>query len=59
VELHGPLDVKQWQAVLPEGLLPQALRVLNFSGPVNADIKLDISEVEGVHVREMNLSAAK
>jgi hypothetical protein len=59
VELHGPLDVKQWRAVLPDKLLPQALTVLNFSGPVNADIKLDISDTEGIHVREMNLSAAK
>jgi uncharacterized protein involved in outer membrane biogenesis len=59
VELHGPLDVKQWQAVLPDGLLPQALTVLNFSGPVNADIRLDITDTEGVHVREMNLRAAK
>jgi uncharacterized protein involved in outer membrane biogenesis len=59
VELHGPLDVKQWRAVLPDNLLPQALTVLNFAGPVNADIKLDISDEEGIHVREMNLSAAK
>jgi uncharacterized protein involved in outer membrane biogenesis len=59
VELHGPLDVKLWQAALPERFLPQALTVLNFAGPVNADIKLDISEVEGIHVREMNLRAAR
>lgn len=58
VELHGPLDVKRWQAVLPDNTLPQALTVLNFSGPVNADIRLDISETGGVHVREMNLRAA-
>jgi uncharacterized protein involved in outer membrane biogenesis len=58
VELHGPLDVKRWQAVLPDDTLPQALTVLNFSGPVNADIRLDISETEGIHVREMNLRAA-
>jgi hypothetical protein len=58
IEMHGPLDVKRWQSAVPQSLLPPAIAALNFNGPVDADIQLELSFSEGINVKEMHLRAA-